>query len=95
MTEKFDTVPNDFVGHATRLVTDYVVENFMFGDSEGLENGTSFQDSGIIDSTGILELVNFLEQEFTIVVADEDLIPQNLDCILNVVRFLDRKLMGK
>lgn len=91
---KTDILPHELVSNITRLVTDYVIENFLFGDSEGLEEVTSFQDSGIIDSTGILELVDFLEQQFSIVVADEELIPQNLDCIQNVVRFLGRKQLS-
>lgn len=70
------------------LVREFVVENFMFGEDDGLENATSFQDAGIIDSTGILELVNFLEQQFSLKISDEELVPENLDSIQNVVRFL-------
>lgn len=88
---KTHTANHDSVVHATTLVRDFIVENFMFGDDDGLEEVTSFQESGIIDSTGILELVNFLEVQFTIVIADEELVPQNLDSIQNVISFLDRK----
>jgi len=48
-------------------------------------------DEGIIDSTGILELVNFLEEEFSISVDDEELVPENLDSIDNVASYLERK----
>lgn len=88
---KTHTTNHDFAFQSTTLVRDYVVENFMFGDDDGLEEFTSFQESGIIDSTGILELVNFLEEQFRIAIADEELIPQNLDSIQKVVSFLDQK----
>ncbi len=69
----------------------FVVENFLFGSDENLEDNTSFLDEGIIDSTGILELVSFLEEEFSITVDDEELIPENLDSINNVTAYLERK----
>ena len=69
----------------------FVVENFLFGSDENLENNTSFLDEGIIDSTGILELVSFLEEEFSITVDDEELVPENLDSINNVTAYLERK----
>ncbi len=70
----------------------FIVDNFMFGSSDGLTEETSFLDEGIIDSTGILELVDFLEQEFNIKIEDEELVPENLDSITNVDAFIERKL---
>jgi acyl carrier protein len=70
----------------------FIVENFLFGQDEGLNDDSSFLDEGIIDSTGILELVNFLEEEFSVTVDDEELIPENLDSIINVVGYLEKKL---
>jgi len=72
-------------------IRNFIVENFMFGNGEGLENDSSFLEEGIIDSTGVLELVTFLESEFGISVADEDLIPENLDSITKVEKYLNRK----
>ncbi len=69
----------------------FVVENFLFGSDENLGDKTSFLDEGIIDSTGILELVSFLEEDFSITVDDEELIPENLDSINNVTAYLERK----
>ena len=69
----------------------FVVENFLFGSDENLEDNTSFLDGGIIDSTGILELVSFLEEDFSITVEDEELVPENLDSINNVTAYLERK----
>ncbi|NLD37659.1 MAG: acyl carrier protein [Desulfatiglans sp.] len=73
-------------------IRSFIIENFLFGQDEGLKDDSSFLDGGIIDSTGILELVNFLEEEFSISVLDEELIPENLDSINNVVEYLERKV---
>ena len=69
----------------------FIIENFLFGNDEGLNDDSSFLDEGIIDSTGILELVSFLEEEFSITVDDDDLIPENLDSINNVAAYLGKK----
>lgn len=69
----------------------FIIENYLFGDDEGLGESTSFLDEGIIDSTGILELIDFISEEFSITVEDEELIPENLDSINNVVAFIGRK----
>ena len=73
-------------------IREFVVENFLFGKDDGLKDDTSFLDEGIIDSTGILELVSFLEDEFDIAVEDEELIPENLDSIANVTAYLEKKV---
>lgn len=73
-------------------IRNYIVNNFLFGDDAGLDDSISFLDSGMIDSTGILELIGFLEENFPIKVADEELVPENLDSISNLVRFLGTKL---
>lgn len=73
----------------------FIIENFLFGKNEGLEDDSSFLDEGIIDSTGILELVSFMEEEFHVKVEDEELIPENLDSIKNVVAYLEKKVSGQ
>jgi acyl carrier protein len=73
------------------IVRQFIVENFLFGEDGDLDEGTSFLESGIIDSTGILELVSFLEETFAISVADDELVPENLDSIANVVAYLTKK----
>ncbi len=69
----------------------FIVENFLFGDGEQLTNETSFLDSGIIDSTGILELITFLEDTYNIKIEDDELIPENLDNLNNVAKFIEQK----
>jgi len=76
------------------IVRKFVVENFLFGEDGNLEEDTSFLEKGIVDSTGILELVAFLEETFCIQMEDEELIPENLDSIFNVVSYLQRKMVA-
>lgn len=70
----------------------FVVDNFLFGDDDGLQDDTSFLDNNIIDSTGILELIMFLEEDFDISIKDDEVIPENLDNLRNIDLFLQRKL---
>jgi len=75
-----------------KVVRDFIIENFLFGDSERLKEDTSFLESGIIDSTGILEIINFMEATFGITVEDEELVPENFDGMKNLFNFLNMKL---
>jgi acyl carrier protein len=76
-----------------RTIRDFVVTNFLFGqDSASLTETQSFLENGIVDSTGVLELVGFLEQTYSITVEDRELLPENLDSIQNVAQFISRKL---
>lgn len=73
----------------------FIIENFLFGDEKQIEEDTSFIESGIIDSTGILELITFLEETYKITIKDEEFIPENLDSLKNITRFLERKINQK
>jgi len=73
-------------------IKEFIIENFLFGSANGLKDDTSFLEEGTIDSTGVLELVTFLEETFEIQVEDEELIPENLDSINNVTAYLERKV---
>ena len=70
----------------------YILDNFLFTDDQSaLNNNDSFLNRGILDSTGILEVIHFLEDEFNIHVEDDELIPENLDSIDNIVSYLSKK----
>ena len=72
---------------------DYIVENFLFGDTETeFSDADSFMEKGIIDSTGILEVITYIEENFDVKVEDEELIPENLDSIDNIAKFIERKV---
>ena len=74
-------------------IRDFIVETFLFGDTDAtFEDGESLLDSGIVDSTGVLELVGFLESEFGLEVKDDELIPENLDSVDNLAGFIERKV---
>lgn len=70
----------------------FLADNFLLGDDvQNLPGSASLIDAGIIDSTGVLELVGFLEDRYGIRIADQELLPENLDSIENVVRFVGEK----
>ena len=72
------------------------MENFLFGQgSTELREDESLLDRGLIDSTGVLELVGFLERRYTISVDDRELIPDNLDSIARIVAFVEAKLRAQ
>ena len=73
-------------------VKNFIVNNFLFGENGQLHNDTSFLESGIIDSTGILELVTFLEENYEIQIQDDELVPENLDSLKNVAAFINKKV---
>ncbi len=73
-------------------VKEYIVENYLFGDDENLKDDSQFMEDGIIDSTGILELVAFLEEEFSVTVEDDELIPENLNSLNNIGVYLAKKM---
>lgn len=72
-------------------IRSFIVENFLFGDAGALKEDTSFLNDGIIDSTGILELVDYIEENFGIKVEDDELVPENLDSIKNLEAYITRK----
>lgn len=72
-------------------IRNYIVENFLFGDGASLQNDSSFMESGILDSTGVLELVAYLESTFAIKVADREIVPENLDSVNRAAAFAVRK----
>lgn len=73
-------------------IKNFIIENFLFGEDTDLKDDTSFLEEGIIDSTGVLELIEFLEEEFEITIDDEDMIPENLDSLNNLEVFINRLL---
>ena len=73
-------------------IREFIVTNFMFGQvGDGFTDEQSFLESGIIDSTGLLELVSFVEQRYGITIADRELVPDNLDSLRNISQFVMRK----
>ena len=73
----------------------FILTNFLFDANENeLQNDASFLEQGIIDSTGVLEMVEWLEENFDIKVEDEELVPENLDSVLQLAAFIEKKKNG-
>jgi acyl carrier protein len=71
----------------------FVNENFILSkEGEPLDDSVSFLESGIVDSTGMLEIIEFLEERFGFAVEDDELVPENLDSIANLTRFVQSKI---
>ena len=69
-----------------------VDENLLFGQTDGFySDDDSFMEKGIVDSTGVLQLVTLIEEQFQIRILDDDLVPENLDSINNLGRFIEAK----
>lgn len=75
-------------------VRNFITSNFYVADPAALEDEASLLDSGIIDSTGVLEVVVFIEAQFGVQVKDEEMLPENLDTIGRIVRYIERKQKG-
>lgn len=74
----------------------FVTTNFLFGqDATALTDDQSFLETGIIDSTGVLELIAFLEQQYSISVDDQEVVPANLDSVQHLVAYVERKLQAR
>lgn len=70
----------------------YIFDNFiMSGDSGDLKDGDSFMERHILDSTGFIELITFLEEAFGVRVEDDEMVPENLDSLNNIENFLRKK----
>ena len=73
-------------------VRDYILDNFLFtNDQSRLQDDASFLEEGIVDSTGVLELVMFVEENYGITVEDEDIVPENFDSVLQLARYIRQK----
>jgi acyl carrier protein len=74
------------------IIRNFILENYLFSDDQSeLDNNDSFLEKGIIDSTGVLEIISFLENTFDIHVNDEEMLPENLDSVNNILQYLERK----
>jgi acyl carrier protein len=73
-------------------IINFIKENFLYGqDGDGLDHDASFLENGMIDSTGVLELVSFVERTYGVSVADDELIPDNFDSVNKLTTFIAKK----
>jgi len=77
---------------AEQKIRDFILNNYLFtNDPAALRNDDSFLKRGIIDSTGILEVIHFLGEAFGVTVSNEEMVPENLDSVNNLIAFVQRK----
>ena len=75
-----------------QTIRHYILENFLFtDDASALIDGDSFLAGGIIDSTGVLEIMYYIEESFGISVRDDEMLPENFDSVDNLVAYVKRK----
>ena len=73
-------------------IKEFLQENYIFDSENGLDDDDSLLENGIIDSTGVLELILFLEENLQIKVNDDEILPENLDSINNICNFAKKKI---
>ena len=72
-------------------IKEFVIENFLFGEGDKLNDNTNFFEESIIDSTGILELVCFVEETYNLTISDDEIVEQNFSSVNNVTTFVEKK----
>lgn len=72
---------------------DFITTNFYVPDPERLGNDVSLLEQGVIDSTGVLEVITFVEESFGIRIEDREMLPDNLESIDRITAFVERKLL--
>ncbi|MEZ0313048.1 MAG: acyl carrier protein [Myxococcota bacterium] len=89
MSSQLSIPPEPSPGEKVRA---FILKNFYVANASDLVDSASLLDGGIVDSTGILEIIMFLEEEFKLKVADAEMIPANLDSVDNLAAYVRRKL---
>jgi acyl carrier protein len=76
-------------------ICEFIIEDMLFGDKTKLSENVPFQDSGIMDSMGLLSLIHFVEDRFGIEIADNELVPEHMDSVENISTLVEKKLAEK
>lgn len=72
-------------------IRNFIVSNFYVPEPDELKDDASLLDEGIVDSTGVLEVISFIEETFDITIEDEEMVPENLDSIAFITAFVAKK----
>lgn len=79
----------------SQQIREFIIDNFLFGESNHFDGNTDFFEKGILDSTGIIELVSFIEQTFNVSIEDEELIVDNFSSLNHITQYLQSKVVSK
>ena len=74
-----------------KQVREFVLSNFYVADQASVTDAMSLLDQGIVDSTGVLEIIGFIETTLGVTVEDHEMLPENLESIERIARFVQRK----
>jgi acyl carrier protein len=77
--------------HTIEAVRRFVLTNFFVTDGTTVENAESLLERGIVDSTGVLEIVSFIEESYSVKLSDDEIVPENLGSIASIATFIERK----
>ena len=77
--------------HLNTQIRAFILEKYPMARKQQLKDSDALLESGILDSMGVLDLVSFVEQEFSIVVSDDELMPENFETIDRIAAFVERK----
>jgi acyl carrier protein len=78
-----------------QIIKHYILKNFLFSDDDtAIGDQDSLVRGGVLDSTGIYELIMFVEEEFKLSIAPEEMVPENFDTLESMDAFIQRKLAG-
>lgn len=89
---EFMLTTKERTGIYSEQIRSFLVSNFYVSDAKALVDDTSLLDQGIVDSTGVLEIIGFIEETFGIIVEDSELLPENLDSIQGIEQYILRKM---
>lgn len=78
--------------HIRADVRDFIKTNFIYSNTKTLDDDESLLGSGVVDSTGVLELIAFLEGKFHVKFADNELVADNFDSVAKIVSFIEKRL---
>ncbi|MFC1652873.1 acyl carrier protein [Planctomycetota bacterium] len=67
----------------------YIIDNILFGDDSQLSDNASFQETGVLDSAGFLEVITFLEEKYGIAISDSDIVPDNFDTVQRMAVYVE------
>ncbi|MEN6428935.1 MAG: acyl carrier protein [Phycisphaerales bacterium] len=76
-------------------VRQHIIDSILFGDADKLDDAVSFQESGVLDSVGFLDVITFVEERFQIQIVDGELVPENFDTVDRIVDFVQGKRSTK
>lgn len=79
----------------SKQIKEFIIENFLFGEANHFDENTDLFEKGILDSTGIIELVSFIEKTFNISIEDEELIVDNFSSLSHITKYLQSKVSSK